>query len=88
MTTIFDDKDIEVADIALSEKQQSTLEAGEEIVIFYHTPQLLRFVLGEQAGVFTLSLSRNAERIITGDPISLKKYADLQRAIKAAREQP
>ena len=84
MPAIYDDLGNEVADIPLSEKQQTVLDAGEEIVVFYHTPQLLRAVLGQQDGRFTLGT--DGERITTTDPVSLKKYADLQRAIKAARE--
>ena len=84
MPAIYDDLGNEIADIPLSEKQQTVLDAGEEIVVLYHTPQLLRRVLGQQDGRFTLGM--DGERITTTDPVSLKKYADLQRAIKAARE--
>ena len=84
MSAIFDDNGTELADITLSEKQQTILDAGENIVVLYHTPQLLRAVLGEQNGSFTLTKGSN-DSIVTSDPVSLKKYADLQRAIKAAQ---
>jgi hypothetical protein len=86
MTVIHDGDGNELADIALSEKQETVLRTGEEIVVLYHTPQMLRYVLGEQSGSFVLR--RHGERIEAGDPVSLRKYADLQRAIKAAREHP
>ena len=82
---IHDNDGAELADITLSEKQQAMLDAGENIVVIYHTPQLLRAVLGAQDGTFVLTKG-SGDSIVTSDPISLKKYADLQRAIKAARE--
>ena len=53
--------------------------------MIYHTPQLLRSVLGEQSGTFILS--KLGERIVAADAKGLRVYANLQRAIKAAREQ-
>ena len=85
MSVIYDGDGNEVADIPLSEKQQTVIETGAEITVIYHTPQMLRGLLGEQQGAFMLW--RDGEQIKTTDPVSLKKYADLQRAIRAAREQ-
>ena len=84
MPKIYDDLGNEIADIPLSEKQQTVLEAGEEIVVFYHTPQLLRSVLGQQDGKFVLT--KTGDQFKASDVLALKKYADLQRAIKAVRE--
>ena len=85
MTAIHDDDGNEIADMTLSEKQDAILKAGEEIVVIYHTPQLLRTLLGEQNGTFVLR--KNGDRITTANAATVKKFADLQRAIKAAREQ-
>lgn len=85
MTTIFDGDGNEIADIALSEKQQSVLDHDEDIIVLYHTPQMLRYVLGECSGSFMLH--KRGDRIIAAAPDSLRAYANLQRAIKSAREQ-
>jgi hypothetical protein len=85
MTMIFDGDGNELADIALSEKQQAVLEHHEDIIVIYHTPQMLRYVLGEKSGTFMLR--KRGDRIMTAAPDNLRAYADMQRAIKAAREQ-
>ena len=85
MTMIFDGDGNELADIPLSEKNQHVLDHDEEIVIIYHTPQMLRYVLGEKSGTFMLR--KRGDHIVAADVVSLRAYADLQRAIKAAREQ-
>jgi hypothetical protein len=81
---IYDGDGNEVADITISEKQRRVLETGEEIMVIYHTPQTLLYVIGERAGKFTLR--REGQRIIARDLPMLRRYVDLQRAIKAARE--
>ena len=85
MPMIFDRDGNEIADIPLSDKQQAVLDHDEEIVVIYHTPQLLRFVLGEQSGTFTLR--KRGDHITAGDADGLRAYADLQKRIKAAWEQ-
>jgi hypothetical protein len=82
---IFDRDGNEIVDIPLSEKNQRVLDHDEEIVIIYHTPQMLRYVLGEKSGTFMLR--KLGGRIIAADADGLRAYADLQRAIKVAREQ-
>ena len=67
----------------LSDKQQAVLETGEEIVVIYHTPQMLRYVLGEKSGTFILRKAATDHRARCR---VLRRYAELQRAIKAARE--
>lgn len=84
LTKIFDDGGTEIAQIELSDKQARVLEAGEEIVVIYHTPQLLRHILGEQNGTFMLR--RTGLLVVAKDVAGLKRYAGLQRAIKKARE--
>jgi len=81
---IHDSDGNEIADIVLSVKQRAVLETGEEIVVIYHTPQTLRYVLGEKTGTFVLR--KTGDRITVRDAAVLRRYAELQRAIKAARE--
>ena len=81
---IFDGDGNEIADIEISEKQTKILELGEEVVLLFHTPQLLRSLLGERTGSFTLK--KIGARITAMDAGSVKKYADMLRAVKKARE--
>jgi len=85
MPMVFDKDGHELADVAISERQLGVLELGEEVVVVYHTPQLLRYVLGEQNGSFMLR--KIGQHIVAADIDGFRKYADLQRAIRAAREQ-
>jgi len=82
---IFDRDDNEIVDIPLSKKNQHVLDHDEEIVIIYHTPQMLRYVLGEKSGTFMLR--KLGGHIVAQDVVGIRAYADLQRAIKVAREQ-
>jgi len=82
---IHDREGNEVADIELSEKMQHALELGNEVAVIYHTPQLLRSTLGENAGSFTLR--KTGDFVVAQDVATLRKYVDLQAAIKRAREQ-
>jgi hypothetical protein len=84
MTDIFNAAGDKLGEIALSEKQRAALEAGTEITVLYHTPQLLRGVLGSHNGTFTLH--KDGERIVTAAPDAVKRFADMQKAIRAARE--
>ena len=85
MTAIHDGDGNEIADINLSDKQRALLEADEEIVLIYHTPQTLRSLLGEQNGSFVLR--KKLSQIIVNNADRLRAFADLQRAIRAVREQ-
>jgi hypothetical protein len=84
MPDIVDQAGTKIAEIALSERQLTMLDHGMVITIFYHTPQLLRGVLGAHNGSFVLR--KEGEHIIADDVDAIRKYADLQAAIKAARE--
>jgi hypothetical protein len=86
LTKIFDDGGAEIAEIEISERQAGVLEHGDQIVVIYHTPQLLRHVLGEQAGSF--ELHKRGQFVIAKDVDGIKRYAGLQDAIKHARERP
>jgi hypothetical protein len=84
MADIFDASGDKLGEIALSEKQTAALEAGTEITVLYHTPQLLRGALGSRNGTFTLH--KDGEHIVTAEPEAVKQFADMQKAVRAARE--
>jgi len=91
MPDVFDKNDKLISEIPLSEKQLALLESGEEIVVIYHTPQLLRYLLGERSGSFSLHMRAPAKadkRIISHDADAVTHFAELQKAVKAAREKP
>jgi hypothetical protein len=83
-TKIFDDGGTEIGEIELSYKMSHVLDAGQAIVVIYHTPQLLRHILGEQNGTFTLN--KVGDVVVAKDVAGLKRYAALQVAIGKARE--
>jgi len=83
---IFDGDGNEIADLDISEKQTKILELGEEVVLLFHTPQLLRSLLGERTGSFMLK--KIGTRVVAIDADSVKKYAALVHAVKQAREHP
>jgi hypothetical protein len=83
MVDVFDGDGNMIAGIPISEKQLAALEAGAEVAVIFHTPQLLRYLLGERSGSF--SLHRAAGRIITRDVDAVKHFAELQAAIAKAK---
>lgn len=85
MDTIYDSDGTELGGITLSDKQQALLDAGEEICVIFHTPQLMRSQLGEQSGSFLLS--RSGDKIVTSTPDPFKQYAKMQAAIANVRKQ-
>lgn len=84
MPQIFDRDGNEIADFIISAKQEKVLEQGEEIVVLFHTPQLLRSRLGERTGSFTLR--KIGTHIVAMDTGSVRKYADMLQAVKKERE--
>lgn len=84
MTGIFDRDGNEIGQVEISHKQQAVLDAGEEIVVIYHTPQLLRHIIGEKSGTFVLRMV--GPHVVAQDAAAIKRYIALQVAIKKARE--
>jgi hypothetical protein len=84
MADVFDPDGNALGDVALSDKLADLIERGERAVMIYHTPQLLRYVLGERKGTFTLR--KAAGHIMSDEPDAVKDYIALQRAIQAARD--
>jgi len=68
----------------LTEKQQKILDSGEQLVVIYHTPQLLQNMLGNRSG--SVVLVKSGEEIRTKTPAATRQFLDLQASIKAARE--
>jgi hypothetical protein len=85
MDKIYDSDGTVIGSIALSDKQQTLLEAGEDIVVIYHTPQLLRSLLGERNGSFMLR--KDGERVVTTTTAAVKEFMAIQAGVAAARAQ-
>ena len=83
MPVIFDADGKEIGDIPLSDKQQTALEHGEEIVVLYHTPQLMHGVLGQRSGSFMLK--KADDRLLTTKPDAVKEYRDIQATVAAIK---
>jgi hypothetical protein len=83
MDTIHDSDGNEIGGIALSDKQRATIETGAEIVVIYHTPQLLRSLLGERNGSFMLR--KDGDRVVTTTTAAVKDFVALQKAITVVR---
>lgn len=83
MTDIYSRSGEKIAAVPLSEKQIAALEAGTEVTVLYHTPQLLQSLLGATSGSFTLR--KDGDHIVTDVPDAVQKCASLQEAIRVAR---
>lgn len=83
---VYDSDGNEIAEFEVSEKQQKLLEAGEEVVIIYTTPQLLIATLGAHSGSF--ALKKINARVVASDAARVRKYAGLQKAARTARGLP
>jgi hypothetical protein len=81
---IYDPEGNEIADFAISPKQEQALKAGEETTMLFHTPQLFRGTLGQINGAFTLR--QVDDRVVTSDIDSVRVYARIQHTVKQARE--
>jgi len=85
MDAVYDNDGNEIGNVSLSERQRATLETGAEIVVIYHTPQMLRSVLGEHNGSFMLR--KDGDRVVTTTAAAVKDFVRLQAGIAAARTQ-
>jgi len=85
MVDVFDKDGNELGFVTLSENQMAALTDGE-IVVSFHTPQLMRPTLGDHSGRFTLR--DDAGRIVCEEPEELKRYLDLAvRVIKLSNKE-
>jgi hypothetical protein len=75
----------EIADFAISSKQEQALKAGEETTVLFHTPQLFRGTLGQLNGAFTLR--QIGERVVTSDIDNVRTYAAIQTAVKRSMQE-
>ena len=90
MPMIFDGDGNEIADIPLSEKQQRRARAGEEIVVIYHTPQMLRYLLGEHSGSVHAAQARRSHIVAAdaGQPARLCRSAARDQSSAGAALMP
>jgi hypothetical protein len=84
MSDIYDADGNEIGAIALSARQRALLDAGENIAVLYHTPQLLRDALGHSSGSFMLR--KDGDRLVTLSPEAAKECVRIQKAVAAARD--
>lgn len=82
MPDVFDGDGNLLGDVSVSEKQLGILENGEDITVIYHTPQMLRGLVEQRNGSFTLR--KSDDRIVTSDVEAVKAYAKLQKDIRGA----
>lgn len=85
-TEIFDSNGNSLASIPVSEKLRKILATGAEVTIIFHTPQLLRPLLGERSGSVTLRQMIPGDRVITTQPGPVRAFATLQAAVRAAKQ--
>ena len=69
---IFDNDGNSLGKIPLSENQMKTLAMGCLIAVRYHTPQMLREILGDRSGLFELRLADG--NIVTQGTEETKRY--------------
>lgn len=72
-------------DVPISPRQLGALNAGGEISVLFHVPQLLRGMLDMRPGAF--SLRKIDDRYVTQEPAMVKVYADLQRRVQSAMKE-
>jgi hypothetical protein len=83
MLTIYDAEGNEIGKLALSEKQQATLDASGKLSVLYRTPQLMQGELGRRNGSFMLY--KKDDRVVALTSASAKEFFELQAAIAAFR---
>jgi len=84
MFKIYGDDGEVLGTLALTERQQAILDKGEQLVVIYHTPQLLQHLLGTRSG--SIVLVKDGEQIKTMTLQATRDFINLQASIKAARE--
>lgn len=82
---VFDGDGQEIGDVVLSEHAARLLDLDTTLTLHFHTPQLLRFKLGEHN--FSFRLNKLGERATTPDSEMLRLYIRLQRDIRKAMEE-
>ena len=84
MAKIYNSSGDEMGELTLTAKQKRILDSGENLVVIFHTPQLLHNALGMRSG--SIVLVKDGEDIKTLTPVVTAEFLALQAAIKAARE--
>jgi len=85
MATVYDPEGKHSLDLPLSEKQRALLEAGGEVTIVYHTPQLMRGLIGRSSG--QLKVKQTDGRCMASDPLAFRAFQALWVAIEGVRKQ-
>jgi hypothetical protein len=79
MADVFTRKGEYLGMVAMSPMQHDKLYAEGSIVVTYHTPQLLRNILGQRSGQF--KLYKSGEDIVTDDVAAVKECAEMFKRI-------
>ena len=87
MEEIFDVDGNSLGKIPLSARQMDLLAVGENITVQYHTPQLLRHLVGERSGSFELGKNAAGQIVVVPDDVvALQRFVKLFTDIKRTRE--
>ena len=72
-------------ELPLSFKQRELLDTGAEVTISYHTPQLMRGLLGTRSGKVTIK--RQGDRVIASNTRDFHAFKLLREAIETVQKQ-
>jgi len=84
MHDIYDRNGNLIASLPLSDQQAALLDKEGTLTVQYHTPQLLRHLLGDRNGTF--DLHKDGGRIVAQASGSVRALAALLADAKKARE--
>jgi hypothetical protein len=72
-------------EVPLSFKQRELLDAGQEVTISFHTPQLMRGLLGSRSGKVTIR--RQGDQVIASNTRDFHAFKMLREAIETVQKQ-
>lgn len=82
---IYDPEGDQSIDLPLSDKQRALLEAGEDVTISYHTPQLMLGLIGRRSGQITIK--QQGDRVMASKLDAFREFRALRAAIEAVQKQ-
>ena len=82
---IYDPEGGQSFDLPLSYKQRMLLEAGAEVTISYHTPQLMLGLIGRRSGQITVK--QHDGRVVASKLDAFREFRSLRAAIEAIQKQ-
>jgi hypothetical protein len=79
MVDVFTTKGEWIGMVSISPMQHEKLKADGSITVIYHTPQLLRNVVGQHSGQF--KLYKSGEHIVTDNIEAVKECAEMFKRV-------